>query len=113
MKKVKDFKTMYEAMQGDFLDYISYIKLYLKKRDKEYKRYLDTIAKIKEKNKKIETILEGIEEVDFELTKKDYEDLQQAILVQFNIQSKEEKAIFYGGFGNCICLLRELDRLEE
>lgn len=59
MKKDENFETLYEALQGDFNKYISDIKLYLKKRDSEYKSYLDSVAKIKEKNRKIDELASG------------------------------------------------------
>lgn len=110
MKKVKDFKTFYEAIQGDFSDYISSIKLYLKKRDKEYKKYLDTMAEIQEKNRKIDLLASG---KIMELTKEDVKDLQKVIGLQYKVLGKEEKAIFYGGVGNAIWLLREMDSLKK
>lgn len=110
MKKIEDFKTLYEAIQGDFSKYISDIKLYLKKRDSEYKKYLDTIAKIKEKNKKIDLFTSG----DIvELTENDQQDLQEIISLQYKIKAKEEKAIFYGGIGNAVYLFCEMNALKK
>lgn len=110
MKKDENFETLYEALQGDFNKYISDIKLYLKKRDSEYKSYLDSVAKIKEKNRKIDELASG-EFPDF--TKSNLQDLQEIIFLHDKINQKEEKAIFYSGIGNAICLFREMESLKN
>lgn len=110
MKKIEDFKTLYEAIQGDFNKYVSDIKLYLKKRDSEYKQYLDSVAKIKERNRKIDELASGETP---NLTKEDIEDLQEIIYLHDKITQKEEKAIFYGGIGNAVCLFSEMNRLKN
>lgn len=112
MEKIEDFKTLYEISGKDFLDYIRNIKEYLKKRDKEYKKQVDTITKILKRNKKIQSIMDCECKIS-ELTKNDLEDLNVVLSLKKSISSKEEKAILYSGIGNAIMFLREIDTFEN
>lgn len=102
---MENFYTEYVDM---FVEYIEDIKRYLRNTNEEYVKLQNKVHDILDKNENLTWILEG-EIKDRTLSNGECLELSELVKIYYDIQSIEEKEIFFSGSREAYLFLKKLE----
>ena len=108
MEKIENFYTEYEDM---FREYLEDIKRNLRNTNEEYVELQDEVHRILDKNENLTWVLEG-EINNRTLSNEECSALSKLVQIYYDIQSIEEKEIFFSGIKVAYFLFKKIEILK-
>ena len=108
---MEELKSFYKEYENSFDDYLEDVKNVLRKKNKKYIKLREKFRKILEENENLAWILEGQIENRI-LTNEECFSLAKLVKLSYEMQTLEEKEIFFSGGKNAYFLFKRIGILK-